>query len=739
MRRDAARMTTAQPIRLLSTRRPPPRGLFALLLILLVAARSGAEDGYELWLRYRPVLDPTLAAAYRSAATGLLVEGSSPTLEAAAGELDRGLAGLLGVPVPRVSVPSRDGLLLLGTPASSPLVASLGLGHELERAGREGYLLRAMAIRGRRGIVIAANADVGVLYGAFAFLRLLQTQQPIDALSIVASPRLKHRLLNHWDNLDRTVERGYAGFSLWDWQKLPDYLDPRYTDYARANASIGINGSVITSVNANATSLTPEWLRKAAALADVFRPYGIRVYLTARFSAPIEIGGLQTADPVDPQVAAWWKRKADEIYSLIPDFGGFLVKANSEGQPGPQDYKRSHAEGANVLADALAPHGGIVMWRAFVYSSEVPDDRHKQAYNEFKPLDGAFRPNVVVQVKNGAIDFQPREPFHPLFGAMPKTPLMMEFQVTQEYLGFATHLVYLAPLFEETLTADTHARGAGSTVAKVIDGSLHGYARTGMAGVSNIGTDRNWCGSVFACANWYAFGRLAWDPGLASSKVADEWIRQTFTNEASFVAPVTGLMLASREAPVDYMTPLGLHHLMARNHHYGPGPWVAGGPRADWTSLYYHRADSAGVGFDRTRSGSNAVSQYFPPVAAIFGSRERVPEEFLLWFHRVHWGERTRSGRTLWDELLFRYQRGVDTVRGMQATWAPLSSHVDAERHAQVSAFLRIQEQEARWWRDACVLYFQTFSRMPIPPDYEKPEHDLEYYMKLENKYVPGI
>jgi alpha-glucuronidase len=322
---------------------------------------------------------------------------------------------------------------------------------------------------------------------------------------------------------------------------------------------------------------------------------------------------------------------------------------------------------------------------------------------------------------------------------MPKTPLMMEFQITQEYLGFATHLVYLAPLFEETLTADTHARGAGSTVAKVIDGSLHGYAHTGMAGVSNIGTDRNWCGSAFACANWYAFGRLAWDPGLAASRIADEWIRQTFTNDASFVAPVTGLMLASREAPVDYMAPLGLHHLMARSHHYGPGPWVTGGPRADWTSLYYHRADSAGVGFDRTQSGSNAVSQYFPPVAAIFGSRERVPEKFLLWFHRVPWRERTLSGRTLWDELLVRYQRGVDTVRGMQATWASLSAHVDAERHAQVSAFLRIQEQEARWWRDASVLYFQTFSRMPVPQGYEKPEHDLEYYMKLDKKYVPGI
>ena len=420
-------------------------------------------------------------------------------------------------------------------------------------------------------------------------------------------------MLNHWDNLDRTVERGYAGFSLWDWHKLPDYLDPRYTDYARANASLGINGTVLTNVNANATSLLPEYLAKAAALAAVFRPYGIRVYLTARFSAPVEIGGLKTADPLDPVVAGWWKRKADEIYALIPDFGGFLVKANSEGQPGPQDYGRTHADGANMLADALAPHGGVVLWRAFVYSNDVPEDRAKQAYGEFQPLDGRFRPNVLVQVKNGPIDFQPREPFHPLFGAMPKTPLMMELQITKEYLGFATHLAFLGPLFEEALRADTHAKGEGSTVAKVIDGSLHGYATTGIAGVANVGTDRNWCGGVFACANWYAFGRLAWDHTLTSDRVADEWVRLTFGNDPALVAPVKEMMLGSREAVVDYMTPLGLVHLMAEGHHYGPGPWVSTARRADWNSVYYHRADANGIGFDRTASGSNAVAQYFPP------------------------------------------------------------------------------------------------------------------------------
>jgi alpha-glucuronidase len=438
-------------------------------------------------------------------------------------------------------------------------------------------------------------------------------------------------------------------------------------------------------------------------------------------------------------VQTWWKAKADDIYALIPDFGGFAVKANSEGQPGPQDYKRSHADGANMLADAVAPHGGVVMWRAFVYSHETPDDRHKQAYNEFVPLDGSFRANVLIQVKNGAIDFQPREPFHPLFGAMPKTPLMMEFQLTQEYLGFATHLVFLAPLFEEALAADTHAKGPGSTVAKVVDGSLHGHARTGMAGVANVGTDRNWCGAVFACANWYAFGRLAWDPGLGSAEIAEEWVRQTFGNDRGLVAAVTQMMLGSRQAAVDYMTPLGLHHLMARSHHYGPGPWVAGGPRADWTSLYYHRADAGGIGFDRTRTGSDAVSQYFPPVTSRFSSLASVGDDYLLWFHHVPWDHRMTSGRTLWEELLHRYQAGVDAVRGMQATWRSLAGRIDLERYEEVRAFLAIQEQEARWWRDASVLYFQTFSKQPIPETYEKPEHDLDYYMRIDKKYVPGI
>lgn len=688
-------------------------------------------------MRYRPIADAAQLARSRAAIRALAFPAGSPTLGVAREELRRGLRGLLGEDVPLADATS-DGTLAAGTPASLPVLAAPELAADLARAGEEGFVLRTVVLAGQRTTVVAANRDVGVLYGVFALLRRLQTGQAIDALGSVESPRVRLRVLDHWDNLDRTVERGYAGFSLWDWHKLPGYLDPRYTDYARANASLGINGVVLTNVNANATSLTAEYLEKAAALAGVFRPYGIRVYLTARFSAPVEIGGLTTADPLAPEVAGWWRRKADEVYAVIPDFGGFLVKANSEGQPGPQDYGRSHADGANLLADAVAPHGGVVMWRAFVYSHEAPQDRAKQAYEEFAPQDGRFRPNVLVQVKNGPIDFQPREPFHPLFGAMPKTPLMLELQLTQEYLGFATHLVFLGPLFEEVLRADTHARGEGSLVARVVDGTLDGHALTGMAGVANVGGDRNWCGSVFACANWYAFGRLAWDPGQDARAVADEWTRMTFGNDEALVRPVVALMLGSREAAVDYMTPLGLHHLMAEGHHYGPGPWVDSASRADWNSVYYHRADAAGVGFDRSASGSNAVAQYFPPVAEVFGDVRRVPETLLLFFHHVSWDQRLASGRTLWEELVRRYYGGAEAVRGMQATWRGLEGRVDPERYEQVRAFLAIQEREARWWRDACVLYFQTFSRRALPAGLEPPEHDLAYYRAIRSRYVPG-
>lgn len=705
-----------------------------ILAFTVVAGYAHAEDGYDLWLRYRPV-ESGWQERYRPAATAIVVQGNSPTIQIAADELRRGLAGLLTV-APGISANAVAGAIIIGTPKNSQAIAALRL--PLNGLGQEGFLIRSVRIGGTPATVIAANDDIGVLYGAFHFLRLVQTRRPVDQLDIRETPKIQLRLLNHWDNLDRSVERGYSGQSIWDWWKLPDFKDRRYTDYARANASLGINGTVLNNVNAKADSLTAPYIAKAAALADIFRPYGIRVYLSARFSAPIEIGGLKTADPLNPAVRAWWKAKADEIYRAIPDFGGFLVKANSEGQPGPQDYKRTHADGANMLAEAVAPHGGVVMWRAFVYSHETPEDRAKQAYSEFKPFDGKFAANVIVQVKNGAVDFQPREPFHPLFGAMPKTPLMMEFQITKEYLGFATHLAYLGTMYEETLSADTMVKGPGSTVAKVIDGSLHGYKLTGMAGVANIGSDRNWSGSHFDQANWYVFGRMAWNPELKARPIAEEWARMTFSNDPAFVASAVELMMGSREAVVDYMTPLGLAHLMGSGHHYGPAPWVDDLGRADWNPVYYHRADSTGIGFDRTRSGSDAVSQYAPPVAEIFSNVKTVPEKFLLWFHHLPWDYRMASGRTLWDELVTRYSRGVAGVEMMQQRWAAVKPYVDSERHDEVAAFLKIQRNEARWWRDASVAYFQTFSKRPLPAGEVAPEHPLEWYKSLRFPYAPG-
>ncbi len=712
---------------------------FSILLISIFFFNSiQAEDGYKLWLRYDQVSDPQVLEQYNNYARGFMIEGSSNTLQAAGEEMKTGLSMMLGTEIYRVSAIKKHGIIVAGTPESSGIIASLNLKDKLSKVGDEGYIITNAKYRHKKIIVIAANSDAGVLYGTFHFLRLMQMHQNISELSIESAPKTKIRLLNHWDNLNRSVERGYAGLSLWDWKALPDSVDPRYADYARANASIGINGSVLTNVNANALILTKEYLEKIAVIANIFRPYNIKVYLTARFSAPIEIGKLKTADPLDPEVIDWWKKKAGEIYELIPDFGGFLVKANSEGQPGPQNYNRSHADGANLIADAVAPYGGIVMWRAFVYDNNVPDDRAKQAYNEFVPLDGKFRKNVLIQVKNGPVDFQPREPFHPLFGAMPKTPLMPEFQITQEYLGASVHLVFLGPLFEECLKSDTYARGKGSLVAKVIDGTLDNYQLTAMAGVSNIGNTRNWTGHPFAQANWYAFGRLAWDPYMNSADIADEWIRMTFTNNQKIVERIKKMMLVSREITVLYMTPMGLHHQMYAGHHYGPGPWVNRG-RADQTSVYYNRADSIGIGFDRTSSGSNAIEQYFKPVRDKYEDIETCPENLLLWFHHVPWDYKVNSGRTLWDEMCLKYQEGIDSVGWLQKEWDQVKGTIDSERYEKVKSLLTMQERDAKIWRDACILYFQTFSKRPIPGGVEKPDNDLSYYRNYRYTDIPGI
>lgn len=708
---------------------------------MISVSRSKNEDGYELWLRYHLIEDADLLAAYRAAVQQIVFPAESPTLRVAREELIHGLAGLLESDISLSDAVTQVGAVLCGTPQSSNEIGSLGLENDLQQLGDEGYIIRTQQIAENDCIVIAANTDKGVLYGVFHFLRLLQTHQSLENLNIISAPKIQLRMLNHWDNLDGTIERGYAGYSLWDWHKLPHYVEPRYTDYARACASIGINAASLTNVNANALILTEQYLEKVAALADVFRPYGIRVFLPARFSAPMEIGGFQTADPLDAEVAAWWRDKVTQIYQFIPDFGGFIVKANSEGQPGPHDYRRTHADGANMLADALAPHGGIVIWRAFVYDADVTEDRFKQANSQLVPLDGMFRENALLQVKNGPIDFQPREPFHPLFGSMPQTPLMLEVQLTQEYLGLATHLVYLAPLFKETLDADTYAKGAGSTVAKVVDGSLDGHRVSGMAAVTNIGDERNWCGHPFAASSWYAIGRLAWDYELTSEQIAEEWLRMTFSNDADFVGKMVEMMIASREAVVKYMMPLGLHHIFEIGHHYGPGPWVdvADVGRADWSATYYHQADENGIGFDRTPSGTNATSLYHSPYREQLENVEMIPESLLLWFHHLPWDYKVKSGRTLWDELCDQYNQGVEMVRQMQQAWQSVQDKVDSARFEHVKGLLALQEREARWWRDACLLYFQQFSKMPIPDEYEQPAESLEHYKSIKHYYVPGI
>ena len=576
---------------------------------------------------------------------------------------------------------------------------------------KDGYTIKSQ--NGKT--VIAAANDAGLLYGAYHLLRLQQTGQPTASLDISEQPFYDLRILNHWDNPNGTVERGFAGKSI--------FLNPdpaRMKMYARANASVGINGTVLNNVNAKPEALTTESLQKAKGIADQLRPYGIRVYLSINFASPIKVGGLKTADPLDADVINWWKEKVNEIYRLIPDFGGFLVKANSEGEPGPQDFGRSHADGANMQAGVLKPHKGIVMWRAFVYNPQS-SDRANQAYEEFMPLDGQFADNVIIQIKNGPIDFQPREPYSPLFTALKKTPMMVEFQITQEYLGAANHLVYLAPMWQEFFSF-------------VKPASLKA-----MAGVANIGDDTNWCGHHFAQSNWYAFGRLAWNPSLTSKEIAEEWLAQTFGTQSNhnskfsiLNSQLLQLMLDSREACVNYMMPLGIHHIFAGTHHYGPEPWYSPkGLRADWTPPYYHKADSIGMGFDRTLKGSANVRQYPDELCRLYNDIKTCPENLLTWFHHVPWDYRMKSGRTFWDELCHKYDEGVHQARHFLAVWDAMQPYVDSQRFNDIQRKLRIQARDAEWWRDACLLYFQTFSHRPIPQDVEHPVHNLDEMMKF--------
>lgn len=703
--------------------------VLTLLLFSLVQSLK-AEDGSALWMRYQP-LSQALKTEYQNTFRGLIVTETGEVFQAATKELDMASEGLTGAKLTRTSNVA-NGTLIIGT-AGNRLVRQLVPKADLENCGAEGYLIRSGETRGLRYTVVAAKTGAGALYGTFALIRLMQTGEPVTGLNISEQPKYELRLLNHWDNLNGTVERGYAGHSIW-WEMPCDdeTLREFYTTYARANASVGINGASINNVNASPQVLTPEYISRFAKFAGYLRPYNMKIYMSINFSSPRIIGGLPTSDPFDPEVKQWWKDKVKEIYSVIPDFGGFLVKANSEGQPGPQDYGRTHADGANMLAEALEPYNGVVMWRAFVYEP-TGDDRAKQAYTEFMPFDGKFHRNVIAQVKNGPVDFQPREPFSPLFGAMQKSSLMIEFQITQEYLGFSNHLAYLATVQKEVFDADTYAKGKGSTVAKATDGTLFPFHRTAIAGVANIGRDVNWTGHHFGQANWYAYGRLAWNHELSPEAIGEEWLKMTFSHDKDFVKNSLDIMMRSREAVVSYMTPLGLHHLMGWDHHHGPEPWTDI-PRArpDWLPRYYHNAAADGIGFNRSSTGSNATAQYFSPLREKFDSPQTCPENMILWFHHLPWDHQMKSGRTLWDELSFEYTRGVNEVRDFQHLWDSLEGKIDEERFNHIQYKLKVQAREALWWRDACLLYFQTYSQRPIPLELERPVHDLEELKQIK-------
>lgn len=539
-------------------------------------------------------------------------------------------------------------------------------------------------------LTITAHREIGLLYGAYEALRLQATDVLIKDEQ--QHPKFKLRLLNHWDNLDGSIERGYAGESIFEWFKLDEQL---IREYARANASIGINGSVLNNVNASPKMLTKQYLREVKKIADILRPYGIRVFLSINFATPMALGHTVTADPKDASVRKWWKNKAKEIYKLIPDFGGFLVKANSEGQPGPGDYHRSHADGANMLAEALEPYEGIVMWRCFVYgANHKGEDRVKQAVSEFKPLDGKFHKNVILQTKNGPLDFQPREPYSPVFDQIRETPNMVELQITQEYLGQSVHLVYLAPMWKEFFQY------------------IEPDWLSCIAGVANIGKDANWCGHHFSQANWYAFGRLAWNPSLSSEAIAREWLEQTFNTDENFVFLMSTVMEESREACVNYMMPLGLHHIFKFDHHYGPEPdgFKAEYP-LEWCPVYYHQADKNGIGFDRSSTGTDAVSQYREPYASMYDKVEKCPENLLLWFHHVPWDYKMKDGSTLWESLQYHYNQGVIMTETYQNLWHnKMRGYVDEQRWREVDERLQKQMENAREWRDVCLNYFRQFA-----------------------------
>ncbi len=621
--------------------------LILSLFVACLALTANAEDGHQLWLRYQPVNKAKVTTPKQT-----------PVINTAQKELETYYQGGSVTLKLDTSLPDGDGF--------------------------------SIEIKGGN-TTITAYQESGLLYGAYTLLRQ-QAINPVTNYKVHSDPAFSLRLLNHWDNPDGSIERGYAGESIFEWFKLDEQL---IKEYARANASIGINGSVLNNVNASPKMLTTEYLKEVKKIADILRPYNIKVYLSINFATPMALKETKTADPLDKSVVKWWQKKAKEIYKFIPDFGGFLVKANSEGQPGPGDFGRTHADGANMLADALKPYKGIVMWRCFVYgANHKGEDRVKQAVSEFKPLDGQFRDNVILQTKNGPLDFQPREPYSPIFDQIKQTPNMVELQITQEYLGQSRHLVYLAPMWQEFFSF-------------VEPSSLKG-----IAGVANIGKDRNWCGHHFSQANWYAFGRLAWDPHLLSIDIAKEWLALTFSTDRKFIDDMAIWMETSREACVNYMMPLGLHHIFKFDHHYGPEPdgFKASYP-LEWCPVYYHKADKDGVGFDRSSKGTDAVSQYRGHLARTYDNIETCPEELLLWFHHVPWTHRMKDGSTLWESLQYHYNNGVIWTESLQNDWRYKMRHfIDEQRWREVDQRLEHQVENAKQWRDVCLKYFGQFA-----------------------------
>lgn len=682
--------------------------ILLLIAILLTPCYVSAEDGSNLWMRYKGGQEAKVT----------LTKGISPTptLRIAMTELSRNWHGS----------------------------ETITLQHTMVGTKPEAYTI----LRQGDGIQLSSSTDAGLLYAAYHVLRLQQTGQLkllAENTPLTETPDNDIRILNHWDNPDGTVERGYAGRSLWKWDEIPAKqkigkeakwtqnpgLRDRILQYARANASIGINATVLNNVNAKPLMLSSDMMAKAASIADVIRPYGMRVYLAVNFGSPRAIGGLDTADPLTPEVIRWWKNKVDTLYSLIPDFGGFLVKANSEGEPGPMDYGRTHVDGANMLADALAPHGGIVMWRAFVYAPGSKD-RANQAYEEFMPLDGKFRDNVTIQIKNGPIDFQPREAISPLLLSMKHTRVMPEFQITQEYTGHSIHTCYLAPMWKEFFHFRDMAHGVSNDKQNL----------RLLAGVANIGDDINWCGNDLAQANWYAFGRLAWNESLSSEQIAREFLMQTFTSDPRFVNPMTTLLMHTRETLTRYMMPLGLHHIFAGGHHYGPEPWYAPkGAREDWLPRYYHRADKQGIGFDRTRQGSGNTQQYPEPFRTMYDDINTCPENLLLWFHHTPWNHLMSNGLTLWQNLCYQYEQGACEAEQFVNLWKQMEPYLDTERYEAMLWRFKRQARDAWWWHDACILYFQQFSELPIPSDITPARFNLQelmkYHLPIDNYRAP--